>query len=420
MLKNRHTAWRPLRAVLFSATVLLAACGEKPQQQDMTGMKVPVSVVQVQPEATSLFTELPGRVEAVKEAQVRARVSGIVTAINFEQGSEVKEGDLLFTIDPAPYEAARDQALAQLNNAQAEASTAAVLAQRYGRLIKENAVSRQEYDTAMARSKQAQAMVAAAKASLKTADINLGYTKVVAPISGRISAAEITEGALVSAAEATHLTTIQQLDELYVDITRPVGEVMALRKAIADGSLVSDPDGAAKVSAIFDDRSEYGEMGRLLFSGVAVDPTTGQLKLRAIFPNPDQLLLPGMFVRVRLEQGIDEQALLLPVQAVQYGANGSAMVMTVQEGVVKPTPVKLGSEVNGRVIINQGLQAGDTVIVEGFQKIRPGAPVQPMPWKAEAAEGTPQPAAEAQPSAGAQPAPTSDAQPEVTSTADNG
>lgn len=383
MYKTRRPAWRSLRTVLFSATFLLAACGEKPQQQDMAGMKVPVSVVQVEPEVTAIYTELPGRVEAIKEAQVRARVTGIVTAINFEQGSEVKEGDLLFTVDPAPYEAVRDQAAAQLKNAQAEASTAAVLAQRYAKLVKENAISRQDYDTATARSNQAQAAVAAAKAALKAAEIDLGYTKVTAPITGRIGRAEITEGALVSAAQATHLATIQQLDELYVDITRPVAEMMAIRKAIAEGNLSSDPEGGARVSAILDDRSTYDQVGRLLFSGVSVDPTTGQLNMRAVFPNPDQLLLPGMFVRVRLEQGVDEKALLVPAQAVQYASNGEASVMVVKDDTVHTQPVKLGNAVNGRLIINSGLAAGDTVIVEGFQKIRPGAPVQSMPWKAE-------------------------------------
>lgn len=381
MFKNRRRAWRPLGAVLLSASFLLAACGEKPKEQDMSGMKVPVNVVQVEPEVTTIYTELPGRVEAIEEAQVRARVTGILTSFNFEQGSEVKKGDLLFTIDPAPYEAIRDQAAAQLKNAQAEASTARILAQRYAKLIKENAVSRQEYDAATAGAQQAEAAVAAAQATLKSAEIDLSYTKVTAPISGRIGGAEVTVGALVSAAEATQLATIQQLDELYVNTTRPVGEVMSLRKAIADGTLKSDPDGAAKVSAILDDQTVYGETGRLLFSGVSVDPTTGQLRLRAVFPNPDQLLLPGMFVRVRLEQGIDEKALLIPAQAVQYATDGSTTVMLVKDGVVKPATVKLGSEVDGRIIINEGLDAGDTVIVAGFQKIRPGAPVQPMPWQ---------------------------------------
>lgn len=401
MIKTRRRAWRPLGAVLFSATLLLAACGEKPQEQSMSGMKVPVNVVQVKPEVTTIYTELPGRVEAIEEAQVRARVTGILTAYNFEQGSEVKEGELLFTIDPAPYEAVRDQARAQLSNAEAQASTARALAQRYSKLIKENAISRQEYDAATAGAQQAEAAIAAAKATLKSAEIDLGYTQVTAPISGRIGGSEVPVGALVSAAEATQLATIQQLNDLYINISRPVSEVMSLRKAIADGTLKSDPEGAATVTAILDDQSTYSETGKLLFSGVSVDPTTGQLRLRAVFPNPDQLLLPGMFVRVRLEQGIDEQALLVPAQALQYASDDSVSVFLVEDGVAKPTPVKLGEQVGGRYIIHEGIAADDTVIVTGFQKIRPGAPVQPLPWE----EGLPadQPEPDAVPESASKP-----------------
>ncbi|MEZ2742098.1 efflux RND transporter periplasmic adaptor subunit [Paenalcaligenes hominis] len=389
MSNVRRVAWHPLRVVLISATLLVAACGEKPQQQDMAGMKIPVSVVQVQPEVTPIFVELPGRVEAIEEAQVRARVNGVVEAINFEQGAEVKEGDLLFTIDSAPYVAARDQALAQVRNAEAAAKTANSLAQRYGKLIKENAISRQEYDNAMAEVQQSRANIELAKAGLKTADINLGYTKVTAPISGRIGKAEITKGALVSATQATHLATIQRIDELYVDISRPVGEVLAIRKAITEGKLKADDQGQAPVKAIFDDRSEYAEQGKLLFSGVAVDPSTGQLNMRALFPNPNHDLLPGMFVRVRLEQAISENALLVPTQAVQYATSGAASLMVVEEGVVKAVPVKLGSQVDGRIMVTEGLEPGATVIVAGFQKIRPGAPVQPMPWQDGADSETP-------------------------------
>lgn len=380
MSNVRHLAWRPLRVVLISATLVLAACGDKPQQQDMAGMKVPVNVVQVQPEVTPLFVELPGRVDAIEEAQVRARVDGVVEAINFEQGAEVKAGDLLFTIDPAPYIAARDQAAAQLKNAQAAVQSANSLAQRYTKLIKENAVSRQEYDNAIAQYEQAQANVALAKASLEAAEINLGYTKVTAPISGRIGRAEVTKGALVSAAQATHLATIQRIDELYVDITRPVSEVMALRKAVASGMLKADDQGQAPVTALYDDRSIYSEQGKLLFSGIAVDPLTGQLNMRALFPNPNQELLPGMFVRVRLEQAIKENALLVPAQAVQYSTSGAASLMIVENDAVKTVSVKLGNQIDGRIIVNEGLEPGATVIVAGFQKIRPGVPMQALPW----------------------------------------
>lgn len=382
MFKVRLTAWQSLRIVICSASVvLLAACGDKPQQQSMSGMKIPVSVVQVEPKVTPIFVDLPGRVDAVEEAEIRARVTGIVTAINFKQGSDVKKGDLLFTIDPAPYEAARDQAAAMLKQAQAEASTAAALAQRYGKLIKENAISRQEYDTAMAGAQQAQAAIASAKANLKKAEIDLEYTKVTAPISGRIGKAEITVGALVSATQATHLATIQQLDQMYVDIVRPVGEVMALRRAIAQGTITSDQQGTTEVTAILEDRSIYDRTGRLLFSGVSVDPSTGQLSMRAEFPNPEHLLLPGMYVRVRLEQGVDKNALLVPAQAVQYAANGDPSLMVVEDGTVHAKPVKLGNLIDGQLIITEGITDQAVVVVEGFQKIRPGAPVQPMPWQ---------------------------------------
>lgn len=383
MSNVRHLAWHPLRVVLISATLVLAACGDKPQQQDMAGMKVPVNVVQVQPEVTPIFVELPGRVEAIEEALVRARVNGVVEAINFEQGAEVQAGDLLFTIDPAPYIAARDQAVAQLKNAEAAALSANSLGQRYGKLIKENAISRQEYDNAMAQVQQSRANIELAKANVDAAQINLSYTKVTAPISGRIGKAEITKGALVSATQATHLATIQRIDELYVDINRPVGEVMAIRKAVAEGKLKADDQGQAPVTAIYDDRSVYSEQGKLLFSGVAVDPLTGQLNMRALFPNPNHDLLPGMFVRVRLEQAVSENALLVPNQAVQYASTGATSLMIVEDGVVKAVPVQLGNQIAGRVIITDGLKPGDTVVVAGFQKIRPGAPVQPLPWNAD-------------------------------------
>ncbi|WP_341669598.1 efflux RND transporter periplasmic adaptor subunit [Alcaligenes sp. SDU_A2] len=373
--------WQPLRIAAFSSLVLLAACGDEAPQADMSGMKVPVSVVTVQPSATELFSELPGRVEAIQDAQIRARVTGIVEQINFEQGGDVKQGQLLFTIDPAPYRAARNQAAAQLQNAQAEARSAALLAQRYERLIKENAVSRQEYDTARARAQQAQAAIAAAKAALDAAEIDLGYTKVTSPIDGRIGKPLITTGALVSAANGTHMATVQQLDNVYVDVTRSTSELSQLRRAMADGKLTQAGEGKAKAHAILEDGSSYGQDGTLLFTGVSVDPSTSQVNLRAEFPNPDQVLLPGMYVRVRLEQGVARDALLVPVQAVQYTTDGRTSLMVVREGKIQAVPVHLGAENKGQYIVLDGLNPGDQVVVEGFQKIRPGAPVQPMPWK---------------------------------------
>ena len=388
MLRSRLFSRRFLQVFGGVFTVmLLAACGHDEEQAAAPDVKVPVQVVQVKPQPTSLYIDLPGRADAIKDAQVRARVTGIVTGIHFEQGSDVQEGQLLFTIDPAPYEAARNQAEARLLQAQAQAQSAAALANRYQRLIKERAISQQDYDTAMAQHQQTQAEVAGAKAALEAAEIDLGYTEVVAPITGRIGKAEVTEGALVSATQATHLATIQQIDELYVDIRRPAEEFIALRKAIAQGLIQSNRAGEAQVTALLDDRSEYAEKGRLLFSGVSVDPTTGQLAMRAIFPNPDLYLLPGMFVRVRVEQGVKEDALVVPAQAIQYGASGATTVYIVDdEGKAQIAPVKVGQSIAEKVVVEEGLQPDSTVIVAGFQKIRPGAPVAPMPAEPAAAD----------------------------------
>lgn len=372
-----------VRVVFFSSFLFLAACGDKADQAP-GGMKVPVSVVTVEPRQTAIFVELPGRVEAIKDAQIRARVTGIVQEINFEQGSYVEEGQLLFTIDPAPYIAVRDQAAAQLKNAEADVRSARLLADRYAKLIKSNAVSRQEYDNAAARAAQAEAAVAAAKADLKSASIDLGYTKIESPIEGRIGKSLVTEGALVSATEATQMAVVQQLDRVYVDITRSTMQLAQLRKALADGELTQSADGSALAQVLLEDGSQYEHDGKLLFSGVSVDPTTGQVSLRAVFDNPDQILLPGMYVRVRLEQGVDDKALIVPEQAIQRTADGLNSVMVIKDGKVSSMTVALGPLVKDGYVIYKGLSEGDVVIVEGFQKIGPGAEVQPIPWQAGA------------------------------------
>lgn len=386
-------ACQKARIVFFASMLLLAACGQKPKQQ--TGeMKVPVSVVTVQPERTVILTELPGRVEAIKDAQILARVTGIVNKVNFTQGSNVKQGQLLFTIDPAPYRAARDQAAAQLQQAQANMRSANLLAQRYSKLIKENAVSRQDYDNATAAAGQAAAAVAAARAALESADINLGYTKVVSPIDGRTGKSLVTEGALVSATAATQLATVQQIDHVYVDFTRSTTELAALRRALADGGLQQADPNTAKAEVVLDDGSQFKQPGKLLFSGITVDPTTGQVNLRAEFPNPDKILLPGMYVRVRIEQGVDQKALLVPQQALQRTADGLSSLYVVKDGKAALVAVQVGPQVHGKSVIDRGLNAGDVVVVEGFQKIRPGASVQAIPWKGDqpvAAAKTPSP-----------------------------
>jgi RND family efflux transporter, MFP subunit len=368
--------------MVLSAAVIgsLAACSDQPAQQNMAGMKVPVSVIKVEPTPTEIYAQLPGRVEAIQDAQIRARVTGIVKEINFKQGSEVKEGQLLFTIDPAPYEADLNRARADLLRAQADAGAARLQAERYAKLVKSNAISRQEYDNAVAAAKQADAAIAGAKASVQTAEINLGYTRVVSPIDGRIGKSLVTEGALVSAQNATQLATVQKLDRVYVDITRSTSQLAMLRKAVAEGILKQTENGHVAVQVLLEDGSAYPHEGRLLFSGVSVDPSTGQVTLRAEVDNPDEILLPGMYVRVRVQQGTDDQALLVPMQAIQRTPDGLNTLYVVRDGVVAPVAAAIGPEIDGKALVYKGLKPGDVVIVEGFQKIRPGAPVQPMPW----------------------------------------
>ncbi|MFA5520352.1 MAG: efflux RND transporter periplasmic adaptor subunit [Castellaniella sp.] len=386
MLSFSHSMGWPRLVAAFSVVLLLAACKDSPQSQQPQGMQIPVSVIEVQPQRAEIEVELPGRVEAIKDAEIRARVTGIVEEINFRQGSDVQQGQLLFTIDPAPYEAARDQAAAQLQRAQADVQAATLLANRYSRLIKSNAISRQELDNANAQAAQGRAAVAAAEAALKSAEIDLGYTRVTSPIAGRIGKSLITEGALVSAGAATLMAAVQQIDRVYVDLTRSTAQLAELRRAMESGALRRSSEGNAQATVVLEDGSLYAHRGELLFSGVSVDPSTGQVSLRAVFPNDEQILLPGMYVRVRLQQGVDENALLVPEHAVQRSADGLSTLMLVKDGAISPMAVTLGSRVGTQIMVVAGLQAGDVVVVEGFQKIRPGAPVQPMPWKAADAD----------------------------------
>ncbi|WP_323011248.1 efflux RND transporter periplasmic adaptor subunit [Castellaniella sp.] len=398
---------RALRPLALALLLTLAACGDKPQQ-GMQGMKVPVSVIQIQPQSAIVNTDLPGRVQAIEDAEIRARVTGIVQGIEFAQGGKVKAGQLLFTIDPAPYQATRDQAAAQLKSAQAAAVTARLQAQRFAKLIGQHAISQQDYDNAQAQSRQADAAVAAAQAALEAAEINLGYTRVTSPIDGQIGKSLVTVGALVSATQATQLAAVHRLDQVYVDITQPVAQISVLRQQIADGIITPDAQGNTQAKVLLEDNSTYRHDGTLLFSGVAVDPGTGQVNLRALFPNPEQILLPGLYVQVRLIQGTDPKALVVPEQAIQRTADGNSTLVLVKDGKAAYTPVQVGPRVGQGYIIYQGIQAGDQLVVAGFQKIRPGAPVQPMPWQpnakptaqgAGAASTQPQPPAAADTSA---------------------
>jgi len=340
-----------------------------------------VGVVTVTPGVVGLVTELPGRLEASRVAQVRARTSGILQQRAFREGSDVKAGQVLFRIDAAPYAAALDAARATQAKAEANAAQATALADRYKPLVDANAVSKQEYAAAVAAQKQGEADVASAKAAVQSATINLDYATVTSPIAGRIGRALVTEGALVGQGEATPLALVQQIDPMYVNFTQSAAEAMALRRAMDAGQLkrAGGPD-AASVRVVLDDGSEYPRAGRLLFSDLTVDSTTGQVTLRAEVPNPGGALLPGLYVRVRLEQAQADNAIMLPQQAVTRTATADTVMVVGDDGKVKPRPVKVGSGKGNQWVILSGLKPGEKVVVDGFQKMRGDAPVKPVPW----------------------------------------
>ncbi len=382
---DRVRCGQPARTIPFVAAaallLTLAACGDRAQSGAGPGGAAPpppeVGVVTVATQTTPLITELPGRVEASRVAQVRARVTGIVTKRLFREGSEVRAGQALFLIDAAPYQAAVDSAQAQLAKAQANAMQAGAQATRYKPLREANAISQQDYINAQSAQAQADADVAAAGAALRTAQLNLGYATVTAPISGRIGRALVTEGALVSQAEATQLALIQQIDPVYVNSTQAVADVERLRQAAAPNGKAAD---SAPVRVLLDDGSELPQRGRLLFSDLSVDPTSAQVTLRAEVPNPKARLLPGMYVRTLLVQGQIVDAVLLPQQAVTRGPQGDTVLVVGDGGKPGPRPVKIGGNRGSSWIVLDGLKPGELVIVEGFQKMRPGAPVKPVPW----------------------------------------
>lgn len=369
----------PSASLVILAAALLTGCGDK-QAAGGTPPPPEVGVVTVQPGEVGLLTELPGRLEASRVAQVRARAAGILQKRLFAEGSDVKAGQLLFQIDPAPYAATLQSAQASLARSQANLAQATALLERNKPLVEANAISKQEFLNTVTSQKQAEADVASGKAAVQTAQINLGYASVTAPISGRIGRALVTEGALVGQGEATQLALVQQIDPLYVNVTQPATEVLKLRKAFAAGQYRKAGSAGASVSIVLDDGSVYPRAGRLLFSDLSVDPGSGQITLRAEVPNPDGLLLPGLYVRARLEQAQAESAILLPQQAVTRGPQGDTVMVVDAEGKVAPRPVKLGPAQKGQWVVLDGLKAGEQVMVDGFQKLKPNLPVKPVPW----------------------------------------
>ena len=380
-------AARAPRAIPGASTVLVAlmalsACGDKAPPSGPPPAPE-VGVVTVAPRTLDVPTELPGRVEAARVAQVRARVTGIVQKRLFAEGSDVKAGQVLYRIDPAPYQAALDSAKASLAKAQANAQQAAGLLNRYKPLREANAISQQDFVNASSAAAQADADVAAAKAAVQTAQLNLDYASVTAPISGRIGQALVTEGALVSASEATQLALIQQVDAVYVNFTQPVSDITRLRKAFASGKSRS-LGVTIPVRIVLDDGSELAQAGQLLFSDLTVDPTSGQVNVRARVPNADGALMPGMYVRGRIAQQQVGSAVLLPQQAVQRTTQNDTVMVVGAEGRPSARVVRLGGNEGGNWIVLDGLKPGEQVIVDGFQKIRPGAAVKPVPGSASA------------------------------------
>ena len=341
-----------------------------------------VSVTEIQPTELDMTTTLQGRTAPYLVADVRPQVTGILQKRLFKEGSEVKEGQALYQIDPAVYEAAVASAKAELQRAHAVLYQTRLTANRYAQLVKTNAISKQNNDDAQAAYKQAQAAVAAAEAGLKNAQINLDYTTVRSPISGRIGRSLVTPGALLSAHQAQNMAVVQTLDPIYVDVTQSSKEILSLKKDIAAGKLKTK-GGAIPVTLIMEDGTKYPQTGELTLSEVSVDPGTGTITLRAEFPNPENILLPGMFVRTELPQGTMEKALLVPQRAVMREANGTPYVYVVEDGKIAIRRLVTHRTQGQNWIVEEGLKPGEKVVIEGLQRIRPGVPVQIVPTIAE-------------------------------------
>ncbi|BEP59817.1 efflux RND transporter periplasmic adaptor subunit [Variovorax sp. V213] len=405
---SRQSSFSPRLAIVAAAVVLaLAACskGDAPAGPGGAGggggaRPAPeVGVVVATPTDVGLVTELPGRLEASRVAQVRARASGILLKREFREGSDVKAGQLLFRIDPAPLVAAAQNAQATLARAEANAVQAKALADRYKPLVEANAVSKQEYATAVASQKTAEADVASGRAAVQTAKINLGYADVTSPIAGRIGRALVTEGALVGQGDATELAVVQQINPMYVNFTQSASDVLKLRRALAAGQYKrANGEEAASVTVVLEDGTEYALPGKLLFSDLTVDSTTGQVTLRAEVPNPKGELLPGLYVRVRLEQAQASNAIAIPQQAVTRTQQGDTVSVVGADGKISPRTVKISAAKDNQWVVLDGLKAGEQVMVDGFQKLQmmpPGTPVKAVPWKKPTPNGAAQPAAQA-------------------------
>lgn len=367
---------------LVATAVLLAGC-EKEAAELPAPPPPTVEVIEVRPEEATLTRELPGRTNPFVVAEVRPQVTGIVEERLFEEGSMVEAGDVLYRLDDATYRAEFNRAQAGLVAAQAALELARINAERTRGLLESNAISQQEYDNAMAALRQAEAEVGVAEAAAESARVLLGYTKIISPVSGRIGRSSVTRGALVTANQTQALATVQQLDPIYVDLTQSSREMLAFRRALAAGNISESEE--LPVTIVLEDGSNYDHPGKVAFAESRVDPSTGSYLLRVVVPNPDQLLLPGMYVRGVVGIGVREKAILVPQQAIQRGPGGNSTVLLVRaDNTVESRSVVVGQSIGNRSVIEQGLLPGDRVIVQGVQKVQPGVRVQVMESSPEA------------------------------------
>jgi membrane fusion protein (multidrug efflux system) len=368
---------------VLAGILILGGCGQQATSGPPKGGPPEVAVVTMQPKPVAITTELTGRTSAYLVAEVRPQVGGIIQKRLFTEGGDVKAGSVLYQIDPATYQAAYAGARAALARAEANFSTTRLRAERYKELVAIKAVSQQDYDDITAVLKQSEADIEIGKAAVETARINLAYTRVTAPISGRIGKSSVTAGALVTASQGSALATIQQLDPVYVDVTQSSANLLRLQQSMASGKLKRNGAGQAKVKLILEDDTQYPWGGTLQFRDVTVDPTTGSVILRVVFPNPKGVLLPGMFVRAVVEEGVNRQAILVPQQAVLRDPKGDPNTLIVDaEGKVQQRILILDRAIGDTWLVSSGLAPGDRVIVEGMQKVKPGASVKVVPFEA--------------------------------------
>ena len=382
---------KPFRAFLAAATIFglyLAGCQAEQQGPTVQAPPAQVAVVTVQSQQVLLTTELPGRTSAYRTAEIRPQVSGLVQKRLFKEGADVQAGEVLYQVDPAPFQAALKNAQAALGRSQANLPAVRSRVARYEELLADKAVSQQEYDDAASALLQTEADIAYGQASVETARINLGYTRVTAPISGRIGRSSVTEGAIVTAYQPQALATIQQLDPIYVDVPQSTSELLRLKQRLAGGLLNQDGSNQQKVTLRLEDGTAYPLEGTLQFRGVTVDASTGSVIIRAIFPNPNSFLLPNMFVRAVMKEGVDERALMIPQQAVARDPKGNPVALIVDaEDKVQQRQLTVDRAIRDQWLVASGLAPGDRVIVEGRQMVRPGASVRTVPYESATQQG---------------------------------